>query len=93
VPRVSLKAEPTERATADDVATSVAESLRDVSFCTRRVRDLGAGTGVPADGFDLRRKCIAMVNVQVNDGCCLQFDSRLIGNVITRRSALRRLDG
>ena len=66
MPRASLKTELMERAIADDVAASALGSLRDVRFWTDSAEDVGVGDGVSADGFDLWKKGITMVDVRIN---------------------------
>ena len=74
MPRMSLKAELMERAIVDDMAARALGSFRDASFCTSSAGSVGVGAGVSADGFDLRRKCITIVDVQINDWFGLEAD-------------------
>ena len=64
---------------ADDVAPSVLGSLRDVSFRISFAEGVRFDARVSPDDFDLRRKCITMVDVRINS--TIDLILRLIDNV------------
>ena len=83
---VALKAEPMERAMADDVAAIAFGSFRDVSFCTRFAEDLGVGGGVPPDGFNLPKWCISTMDVRFNPICNVMVTAPRVGSGLASRS-------
>jgi hypothetical protein len=73
--------EPIERVMAVDEAATVLRSLRDVRFCTSSVGDVGVEAEISVGGFDLRKRGIMRMDVQINT--ITGLTSRMIDSVTT----------